>query len=306
MNDTQLVIDVKDIVKSFNKKVVVNRLGMQVSKGEIYGFLGPNGSGKTTFMRMLCGLMRPDSGTGTCLGYDIITEPERIKPQIGYMSQRFSLYEDLTVKENMDFIARTYGLKNHRTAVNECIDRMNLRPFAGQLAGTLSGGWKQQLALAACILHSPKLLLLDEPTAGVDPGGRRRFWEHIHQLCAEGLTALISTHYMDEAERCHRLAYIAYGDLLATGTVPELIERTNLTTWSVTGTDLSDLSRQLQRLPGIDHVTAFGAALHVSSSNRATMETAIAPFQKAPWQWQRIETGLEDVFIYLMKTREQI
>ena len=305
MNDTQLVIDVKDIIKSFNKKVVVNRLDMQVSRGEIYGFLGPNGSGKTTFMRMLCGLLRPDSGTGTCLGHDIFTQPEFIKPQIGYMSQRFSLYEDLTVKENMDFIARTYGLKNYRTAVNECIDRMNLRPFAGQLAGTLSGGWKQQLSLAACILHSPKLLLLDEPTAGVDPGGRRRFWEYIHQLCAEGLTALISTHYMDEAERCHRLAYIAYGDLLATGTVSELIDRTNLTTWAVSGPGLSDLNRQLQSLPGIDHVTAFGAALHVSSSNRTTMETAIAPFQKAPWQWQRIETSLEDVFIYLLKAREQ-
>ena len=305
MNESETVIDVKDITKSFGKKKVVNRLDMQVSRGEIYGFLGPNGSGKTTFMRMLCGLLHPDSGTGTCLGYDVITQSERIKPHIGYMSQRFSLYEDLTVKENMDFIARTYGLKKPRTAVDECIDRMNLRPFAKQLAGTLSGGWKQQLALAACILHSPKLLLLDEPTAGVDPGGRRRFWEHIHQLCADGLTALISTHYMDEAERCHRLAYIAYGDLLAKGTVSELLEQTNLTTWSVTGPDLSDLNRQLQKLPGIDHVTAFGAALHVSSNNRIQMETAIAPFQRAPWKWQLTETGLEDVFIYLMKSRER-
>jgi ABC-2 type transport system ATP-binding protein len=305
MNEAQLVIDVKDITKSFDKQVVVNRLSMRVSRGEVYGFLGPNGSGKTTFMRMLCGLLRPDSGIGTCLGYNIIRQPELIKPHIGYMSQHFSLYEDLTVKENMYFIARTYGLKNTRTAVNECIDRMNLRPFAGQLAGTLSGGWKQQLALAACIIHSPNLLLLDEPTAGVDPGGRRRFWDHIHKLCAEGLTALISTHYMDEAERCHRLAYIAYGDLLAKGTVSELLNKADLKTWAVTGPKLSDLNLQLQKLPGIDHVTVFGAALHVSGCDRTKIETAIKPFQKEPWEWQLIDTGLEDVFIHLMKSREK-
>lgn len=303
MSKTAPVIDVRDITKTFGKKTVVNRISMQVNRGEIYGFLGPNGSGKTTFMRMLCGLLKPDAGSGTCLGYDVVKQPDRIKPHIGYMAQRFSLYEDLTVRENLHFIARTYGVAQAKAAVARCIDTLGLAPYAGRLAGRLSGGWKQQLALAACLLHAPMLLLLDEPTAGVDPGGRRRFWDLIHELCAGGITALISTHYMDEAERCHRLGYIAYGNLLAKGTAEELLQQVGLTTWAVKGPDLADLTRRLKPLSGIDHVVAFGAELHVSGCQREQVKAAIQPFQKPPWQWRPIEPGLEDVFIHLMETR---
>ncbi len=212
MNGEMPVIAVEGLRKSFDGKTVVKDLSLQVRRGEIYGFLGPNGSGKTTFIRMLCGLLRPDAGHGTCLGYDILTESEQIKPHIGYMAQRFSLYEDLSVRENLDFMARIYGVRDRRGAVAATLERMGLARFAGQLAGTLSGGWKQRLALACCLLHQPQLLLLDEPTAGVDPKARRDFWDDIYALAAQGVTALISTHYMDEAERCHRLAYLAYGE----------------------------------------------------------------------------------------------
>ncbi|HKI49197.1 MAG TPA: ABC transporter ATP-binding protein, partial [Desulfobacteria bacterium] len=228
MNETDLVIDVQDLTKTFGPKTVVRNLSIQVARGEIFGFLGPNGSGKTTFIRMLCGLLRPDSGNGVCLGHDILKESARIKPLVGYMSQRFSLYEDLTVRENLDFMARVYRIKNRKKAVNACMERIGIGGFEKQLAGSLSGGWKQRLALGACILHDPKLLLLDEPTAGVDPGARRDFWDQVHDLASEGITALISTHYMDEAERCKRLGYIAYGDLLASGKVEDLIQDSGL------------------------------------------------------------------------------
>lgn len=303
MAESELVIDVQGLTKSFAGTTVVNRIDMQVRRGEIYGFLGPNGSGKTTFMRMLCGLLRPDTGRGTCLGYDITTQSRLIKPNIGYMAQRFSLYEDLTVLENLDFVGRTYAVPHRRATVHECIERMGLSPFRRHLAGSLSGGWKQQLALAACLLHRPGLLLLDEPTAGVDPGGRRRFWDQIHDLTAEGISALISTHYMDEAERCHRLAYIAWGDLLGRGTAQELLQQAGLTTWSVTGEDLHGLGRRLQGLPGVDHVAAFGADLHVSGRDARALEAAITPLRTQTWQWRRIEPSLEDVFIHLMESR---
>src|SRR5207302_11317423 len=219
--------------------------------GEIYGFLGPNGSGKTTFIRMLCGLLRADEGSGTCLGFDVITESESIKRHVGYMTQRFSFYEDLSIAENLDFVARMYELKDRTAAVQRSLEGLGLRDRQQQLAGELSGGWKQRLALAACLLHEPKLLLLDEPTAGVDPKARRDFWEQIHQLAAKGLTFLITTHYMDEAERCHRLAYIAYGNLLTHGTVADVIDHVGLTTWTVSGPDLLELVEQLRGQPGI-------------------------------------------------------
>jgi len=298
----EYVIDVRGLTKSFGSKVVVNGLDMRVRRGEIYGFLGPNGSGKPTFIRMLCGLLRPDSGSGTCLGLDILTQAERIKPSVGYMAQRFSLYEDLTVRENLDFTARMYGLADRARLVDECMERMGLVRFAGQLAGSLSGGWKQRLALASCTLHAPRLLLLDEPTAGVDPSARRDFWDAVHRLAAEGVTALISTHYMDEAERCHRLAYIAYGDLLAADTVEGLVANSGLTTWSVSGPGLHELADALRRLPGVDQVVAFGNTLHVSGRDEDALEAALAPHrQAAGLKWRRIATSLEEVFIQLMR-----
>ncbi len=299
------VIDVQGLTKSFDGKTVVNGLNMTINRGEIYGFLGPNGSGKTTSIRMLCGLLKPDAGSGTCLGYDVIAESDRIKPHVGYMTQKFSLYEDLTVRENLDFIARVFGLENPAQTVSDCIERMELGRFEKQLAGNLSGGWKQRLSLGACTLHSPKLLLLDEPTAGVDPGARRDFWDQVHTLASQGITAMISTHYMDEAERCHRLAYIAYGNLLASGTVEEMIEHSELVTWSVAPRNGEDalhvLTEQLKPISGVDQVVAFGNTLHVSGRNPELLQSAIAPFQTNSFTWTLIETSLEEVFIDLMQ-----
>src|SRR4051812_16788172 len=236
------VIDVEGLTKSFGGRRVVDNFSIRVERGQIFGFLGPNGSGKTTTIRMLCGLLTPDGGRGTCLGHDIIRESALIKRDVGYMTQRFSLYEDLSIRENLNFIARIYGVPDRQHAVTAALERLGLGNRSAQLAGQLSGGWKQRLALAACLLHHPRLLLLDEPTAGVDPKARREFWDQIYLLAAEGITVLVSTHYMDEAERCHRLAYIAYGKLLITGTAEEVIAHSHLTTWSVTGPDLFKLA----------------------------------------------------------------
>ena len=295
----QLAIDVRGMTKRFGDRAVVKRIDLRVRAGEIYGFLGPNGSGKTTFIRMLCGLLRADEGSGTCLGFDVIKESEAIKTQVGYMTQRFSFYEDLSIRENLDFVARMYGVKNRREAVRDSIQQLGLEGRERQLAGQLSGGWKQRLALAACLIHKPRLLLLDEPTAGVDPKARRDFWEQIHRLAAQGLTFLITTHYMDEAERCHQLAYISYGELLANGTVADVVERAKLTTWSVSGADLFALAERLRRQPGVRHAVAFGAMLHVSGDDPAALERAISPF-RADYEWTLIRPGLEDVFIHLM------
>lgn len=296
----EFAIDVQGMTKRFGDRTVVNNINLQVKTGEIYGFLGPNGSGKTTFIRMLCGLLRADAGSGTCLGNDVIHESEAIKRQVGYMTQRFSFWEDLSIEENLDFVARMYGVKHRREVVRRSIADLGLSGRQQQLAGQLSGGWKQRLALAACLIHEPKLLLLDEPTAGVDPKARRDFWEHIHQLAAQGLTFLITTHYMDEAERCHRLAYIAYGNLLANGSVAEVIQQARLQTWSVSGPNLIQLATQLRGRPGIQQAVAFGSALHVSGEDAAALAVAIEPFRTAEYEWRQIQAGLEDVFIHLM------
>jgi ABC-2 type transport system ATP-binding protein len=249
---------------------------------------------------MLCGLLRPDGGSGTCLGFDVIRQSEAIKRQVGYMTQRFSFWEDLTAWENLDFVARMYAVPNRRRAVRESIDRLGLGDRTNQLAGQLSGGWKQRLALAACLIHRPQLLLLDEPTAGVDPKARREFWEEIHRLAGQGLTFLITTHYMDEAERCHRLAYIAAGRMLANGTVADVVERAGLTTFSVTGPDLLQLAEDLRTRPGVQQAVAFGNSLHVSGDDPRALEDAIHPFRRPGYDWQSIRPGLEDVFIHLM------
>jgi ABC-2 type transport system ATP-binding protein len=300
--NSDLVIDVSDVTKKFGDKTVVNGIGLQVRQGEIYGFLGPNGSGKTTFIRMLCGLLTPDAGSGTCLGYDVRTQQAYIKRHVGYMTQRFSFYEDLSIRENLDFVARIYGIPARRAEVDHSLERLGLRQRSRQLAGELSGGWKQRLALAACLIHKPRLLLLDEPTAGVDPKARRDFWDEIHRLSAEGLTVLITTHYMDEAERCHRIAYLAYGNLLTRGTVPEVIASAKLSTWEITGPDLSALADRLRDQPGLDEVVAFGNTLHVSSRTPATAERSLAALNNGAHHCRTITPGLEDVFISLMNT----
>lgn len=295
-------IDVTGLTKRFGDKLAVDHVSLDVAEGEIVGFLGPNGSGKTTTIRMLCGLLTPDAGAGTALGLDVIKDSRRIKAQTGYMTQRFSFYEDLTIRENLDFVARLYGLKPRRRRVSETLDQLGLTERQNQLAGALSGGWKQRLALAACIMHQPRLLLLDEPTAGVDPKARRQFWDEIHELAADGLTVLVSTHYMDEAERCHRIVYISSGTVIARGTVDSVIADAGLTTWTVRGADLAALARTLTGADDVAQVAPFGDTLHVIGTDAGRLEAAIAPYRDDPrWRWTAGETSLEDVFIQLME-----
>jgi ABC-2 type transport system ATP-binding protein len=298
----ELAIDVHDLTKRFGDKVVVDHFSMQVPKGAIYGFLGPNGSGKTTTIRMICGLLTPDEGGGVVLGHDIGTESELIKRQVGYMTQKFSLYEDLSIEENLDFVARMYEMPDRKRRVAGALDKLGLTSRRKQLAGTLSGGWKQRLALAACLIHEPKLLLLDEPTAGVDPGARRDFWDHIHQLAHEGITVLVSTHYMDEAERCHILAYIAYGKLLAHGTIREVIDQAKLATWEIQGPDLMAVAAELRAMPGVEMVAPFGNALHMTGTDRTELERAVATLaSRERVSAHEVQPSLEDVFIHLMR-----
>jgi ABC-2 type transport system ATP-binding protein len=302
MNEAvQPAIDVKGLVKRYGTRTVVDQVDLRIMPGRICGFLGPNGSGKTTTLRMICGLLTPDGGRGTCLGYDILTERDKIKRHVGYMTQRFSLYQDLSIQENLEFVARVHGLDNPEQEAKAAIARLGLEGRERQLAGTLSGGWKQRLALGACILPKPELLLLDEPTAGVDPKARREFWGEIHKLAAEGMTVLVSTHYMDEAERCHEIAYIAYGELLARGTIEEVIENSHLKTYTVSGPDLQSLAEKLTGIPGIDMVAPFGTSLHVAGRDPAALDAAVARFRDRPdLHWTPSQPSLEDVFIDLM------
>ncbi|MEO8804954.1 MAG: ABC transporter ATP-binding protein [Burkholderiaceae bacterium] len=299
-SDAQDVIDVRGLTKKYGDKTVVDQLDMRVRRGEIFGFLGPNGSGKTTSIRMLCGLLTPDAGTGRTLGHDIVTEAASIKRQVGYMTQRFGLYEDLSIRENLDFIARMYQMDRRVERVQQALERLGLASRSAQLAGALSGGWKQRVALAACMLHEPQLLLLDEPTAGVDPQARRTFWEEIHTLSSQGITVLVSTHYMDEAERCHRLAYIAYGRLLASGTPAELIAQAGLHSWEGQGAGVVDLAARIEASAGVELVTRFGNTLHVSGRDAAALEAAVRQFGTSA-DWRPLPSTLEDVFIFLMR-----
>lgn len=309
MAQRENVIDVKGLAKHFGDRVAVNGINLRVKQGEIFGFLGPNGSGKTTTIRMLCGLLTPDAGSGTCIGYNVLTQSYEIKQHVGYMAQRFSLYEDLTIYENVNFVASLYRIDDRKRRVRDCIEQLGLTTRQNQLAGTLSGGWKQRLALAVALLHSPKLLLLDEPTAGVDPKARRDFWEQIHQMANTGITTLVSTHYMDEAERCHRLAYILNGNLLVSGTMEEIIEHTHLHTWSVKGEHVADLGNQLRLLPGVEQVAAFGNSLHISSHNEEVLAQTIAAFRQNPeyatFYWKLIKPSLEDAFISLGQVQKE-
>ncbi|MFL6749534.1 MAG: ABC transporter ATP-binding protein [Sphingomicrobium sp.] len=297
-----LAIDVQGLSKRFGTLQAVDDVSLQIQQGHITGFLGPNGSGKTTSLRMLCGLLTPDSGAGKVLGYDFPREAEAIKRQTGYMTQRFSLYEDLTIEENLYFIARVYGLDRVPSRVDEQLEKLGLAHRRKQLAGNLSGGWKQRLALAAAVMHEPRLLLLDEPTAGVDPQARRDFWDEIHRLADEGMTVMVSTHYMDEAERCHEIAYIFNGKLIARGTGDELIAQSGLVTFEAEGPRADRLGRELAAKPGVDMAAPFGEALHVSGIDRAALESAIQPYRRDPYRWTEVQPTLEDVFIHLMRT----
>ena len=297
-----LAIDVKGLTKRFGPKTAVDHIDIAVPEGQVWGFLGPNGSGKTTTIRMLCGLLRADDGEGTCLGLDFRTQSEAIKRQVGYMTQRFSFWEDLSIRENLEFVARLYGIDDPKKKVDDTLARLGLTKRQDQLAGALSVGWKQRMALAACMLHNPKLLLLDEPTAGVDPKARRDFWEEIHALSTEGLTVLVSTHYMDEAERCDRIVYILNGKLVARGSVAEVIEKSGLSTFVIEGKDVRRLQGELEGKPGVDYAGFFGAALHVSGKDRDALEKTVAPYRKqGGLTVSEVKPSLEDVFIQLQE-----
>jgi len=301
MNEAPAVIDVRNLTKRYGGKTVVDHVSLAVPRGKIYGFLGPNGSGKTTTIRMICGLLTPDEGEGTCLGLDLRRDSEKIKRRVGYMTQKFSYWDDLTVRENLAFVAEVFGLDKRRARVDSMMETMHLTSRANQLAGSLSGGWKQRLALAACTLHEPDLLLLDEPTAGVDPKARREFWDEIHRLAADGLTVLVSTHYMDEAERCHAILYIAYGRLIVQGTAADVVRQSGLVTWTVEGPHLMTLMEALTANPAIATIAPFGDKLHISGTNEAALCDALAPYQgRAEQKWTRTEPSLEDAFIHFM------
>jgi ABC-2 type transport system ATP-binding protein len=297
-----LAIDVRGLTKRFGKKTAVDHIDIAVPEGQVWGFLGPNGSGKTTTIRMLCGLLRATEGSGTCLGHDLLTQSGQIKRETGYMTQKFSFWEDLSIRENLEFVARIYGLDNRKARVDRTLERLGLVNRQAQLAGELSGGWKQRMALAACMLHQPKLLLLDEPTAGVDPKARRDFWDEIHRLSEEGLTVLVSTHYMDEAERCDRIVYILNGKLVARGSVAEVIAESGLITFVLEGENVRRLLPKLHGAPGVEYVAFFGAALHVSGHDRAALERTLAPYKSEPGiAIAETKPNLEDVFILLQE-----
>jgi len=295
-----MAIDVRGLTKHFGKKTAVDHIDIAVPQGQVWGFLGPNGSGKTTTIRMLCGLLRADEGSGTCLGLDFRTQSEAIKRQVGYMTQKFSFWEDLSIRQNLQLVARLYEIDRASEAVDATLERLGLTQRQHQLAGELSGGWKQRLALAACMLHQPKLLLLDEPTAGVDPEARREFWDEIHALSDQGLTVLVSTHYMDEAERCDRIVYILNGHMIARGTVAEVIAESKLVTFVLRGDNVRRFADSLRSLPGIGYVAFFGAALHVSGHNRSELARALAALPKTTGLTvEEMSPSLEDVFIHL-------
>lgn len=295
---SDIIIDVKNLTKSFNGKPAVKDVSLQVRRGEIFGFLGPNGSGKTTTIRMLCGLMTPDSGSGDCLGYDIRKNSQKIKRLVGYVPQMFSLYQDLTVKENLEFIARIYEERDYVSRARKIMTELELTPYKDVMTARLSGGWKQRVSLGAALIHDPKLLLLDEPTAGVDPKARREFWDYITQLTTRGITALVSTHYMDEAERCNRLAYIVYGNLMAEGTIPEIIKQSGLVAWRANGKKLPELADSVRGAKGVDQVVIWGNELRICGTDESMLRRVVSEHDN--YQWHKTETSLEEVFIYLV------
>ena len=296
---SEAVIDVRSLVKRFGERTVVNGVDIRMPKGQVWGFLGPNGSGKTTTLRMLTGLLKPTAGEGTCLGFDIQREATQIKRLTGYMTQGFSFWSDLSVRENLEFVARIYAIGKRRQTVDAALEKLGLAQRQHQLAGALSGGWKQRLALAAVTLHEPQLLLLDEPTAGVDPQARRDFWDEIHRLSSTGLTVLVTTHYMDEAERCDQIVYLAQGNLITQGNVADVVAHSGLVTFRAGGEGVRRLAPILKQQQGVEHVAFFGSALHVSGVDRAALQAAIRRIGQEE-DWEEIQPSLEDTFIALM------
>ncbi|KTD67739.1 ABC transporter ATP-binding protein [Legionella steelei] len=306
MDKSNYIIDVRNLTKKFNKYQAVRDLNLQVEYGDIYGFLGPNGAGKTTSLRMLCGLITPDSGSGECVGFDILTESRRIKALVGYMSQNFGLYKDLTVYENMIFFSEVYGVVDRKNQIEKYLHKFDLEQYKDQIAGTLSGGWKQRLSLAVSLLHDPLLLLLDEPTANIDPKARREFWELMHQLSREGITILLSSHNLDEVDKCNKIAYMCYGSTLMSGTIEEILNSVNLTTWEIKGKNIAMLSHQLESTEGVDQVLRFHNTLHVSSKNQEQLSRAIQPyFENEFFYGKIIDSTLEDVFVWLSTFGDQ-
>jgi ABC-2 type transport system ATP-binding protein len=298
----ELVIDVTGLTKSFGERKVVDNFDLKVPRGAIYGFLGPNGSGKTTTIRMVCGLLKPESGQGRVLGFDVLNDSLKIKERVGYMTQRFSLYEDLSIRENLEFIARLYELDRRAERVDKALEDLGLAERQAQLAGKLSGGWKQRLALAACMIHEPQLLLLDEPTAGVDPKARRDFWDAIRRYSAQGVTTLVSTHYMDEAVQCDSIAYIAYGKKLLDSHTADIPKQIGLSAWRISGRPLMAVQAMLEAAPGVELVARFGAAIHACARDPAPLERAVMAAKAAHPHVtvEKIEAGFDEIFIYLM------
>lgn len=297
-----IVIDVRGLSKTFGDVRAVDDFDLRVPRGAIYGFLGPNGSGKTTTIRMVCGLLKPDSGEGRVLGYDVLEDSLRIKERVGYMTQKFSLYEDLSIRENLEFIARLYELDNRAERVDRALEELGLAERQRQISGKLSGGWKQRLALAACMIHEPELLLLDEPTAGVDPKARRDFWDQIRRYSAQGVTTLVSTHYMDEAVQCDSIAYIAYGKKLLDASTAEIPQQISLACWRIAGRPLQPAQEMLDQDSAVDLVARFGAEIHACGKDPAALERAVRRVKAAHAhvEIERIEAGFEEIFIYLM------
>lgn len=302
---SDLAIDVRGLVKRFGNKTAVNGVDIQMPRGQVWGFLGPNGSGKTTTIRMICGLLQATEGEGECLGFDIRKHAELIKSQTGYMTQKFSFWTDMTIRENIEFVARLYHLPHLRATVDRTLQKLGLTDRQHQLAGALSGGWKQRMALAAVTMHTPKLLLLDEPTAGVDPQARRDFWDEIHHLSAEGMTVLVSTHYMDEAERCDRIVYLANGQKVVEGTVADIVDHSGLITFRGEGDGVRRLAERLKGKMGLEHVAYFGAALHVSGQDRTFIQRALNAEEASDVTWKEVRPSLEDAFIALMANAGQ-
>ena len=295
---SEAAIDVQGLCKAFGGRPVVRDVSLMVERGRITGFLGPNGAGKTTCMRLLCGLLTADAGEGHVLGHDFRADQRLIKCQTGYMTQKFSLYDDLTIEENLLFMARIRELDQRPRRVADTLERLGLTARRRQSAGTLSGGWKQRLALAVAVLHEPQLLLLDEPTAGVDPKARRAFWDTIHQLAGQGLTVLVSTHYMDEAERCHDIGYMLDGVLLARGTPEELVASSGLCVLAGHGAAVARAATALHNAPGVLAATLFGSVLRVVGTDAESLRRAVAAFPDV--DWRQAEPTLEDVFIRLV------
>jgi ABC-2 type transport system ATP-binding protein len=304
------IIETDHLSRRFGDRVAVADVSLEVRRGEIFGVLGPNGAGKSTTIRMLCGILDPSSGSGRVVGFDLATEAEKIKERIGYMTQRFSLYEDLTVVENITFFAGIYGVPRarRRARIDQVIEQLGIGDRRTQISGTLSGGWKQRVALASATIHEPPLLFLDEPTAGVDPVSRRAFWDQIHTIASAGTTVLLTTHYMDEAERCHRLAFIFRGRLLDTGTPDEVVGRRGLRVGELEAQRSVEAAAALRAHPDVDEVAHYGHLLRVATRGGADPEAvaraAFAPLGIPVERYRPSRVTVEDAFVSMVREQE--